>query len=111
MNKKSIIKDSQTDWERISKMSDEDIDLSDIPEVSEDKLKDAQVRFGGKPIPKEKIRVNIFLDTDIVAYFKTIAGGRDFHAVINDALRNNIRQQKLERILRRVIREELQNVG
>lgn len=35
MSKKNILKDSQTDWERIEAMHDKEIDLSDIPEVTE----------------------------------------------------------------------------
>lgn len=107
MNKKSTSKDSQTDWERINTMKDEDIDLSDIPEVTEDQMAQAKLRIGGKPVPKSKVRVNIFLDANIVAYFKTQAGGRGYQTLINEALKENIRHQDIETILRRVIREEL----
>jgi hypothetical protein len=33
---------SQTDWERFDKLSDSDIDFSDIPETNEDFWKDAE---------------------------------------------------------------------
>ena len=33
---------SQTDWERVNKLSDDDIDFSDIPETTEDFWKDAE---------------------------------------------------------------------
>jgi uncharacterized protein (DUF4415 family) len=88
-------------------MKDEDIDLSDIPEITEDQMARAELRIGGKPVPKGKVRVNIFLDANIVAYFKTQAGGRGYQTLINEALKDNIRYQDLEAILRRVIREEL----
>ena len=107
MNKKSTSKDSQTDWERINTMKDEDIDLSDIPKATEDQMARAELRIGGKPVPKSKVRVNIFLDASIVAYFKTQAGGRGYQTLINEALKENIRHQDIETILRRVIREEL----
>ena len=107
MNKKSTSKDSQTDLERINTMKDEDIDLSDIPEVTEDQMARAKLRIGGKSVPKSKVRVNIFLDANIVAYFKTQAGGRGYQTLINEALKENIRHQDIETILRRVIREEL----
>lgn len=107
MSNKSTSKDSQTDWKRINTMKDEDIDLSDIPEITEDQMARARLRLGGKPVPKGKVRVNIFLDANIVAYFKAQAGGRGYQTLINEALKDNIRQQDLETILRRVIREEL----
>lgn len=107
MSKKYTLKDSQTDWDRINVMQDEDIDLSDIPEITEDQMTQARLRFSGKPIPKNKIRVNIMLDADIVAYFKTQAGGQGYQTLINETLRANIRSHDLATILRRIIREEL----
>lgn len=65
------------------------------------------MRIAGKPIAKGIVRVNIFLDAEVVAYFKTKAGGRGYQTPINEALKANIRDHELETILRRVIREEL----
>jgi uncharacterized protein (DUF4415 family) len=107
MSKKYISKDSQTDWQRIGNMQDEDIDTSDIPEVTERQMAKARLRLGGKDVSKGKIRVNIFLDAEVVAYFKAKAGGRGYQTLINEALKTNIRNSDLEAILRRVIREEL----
>lgn len=111
MSKKFISKNSQTDWERINKMKDEDIDLSDIPEITEEQLSNARLRIAGKPVPKGKVRVNILLDANIVAYFKTQAGGRGYQTLINEALKDNILHHDLETVLRRVIREELYNMS
>lgn len=33
---------SQTDWKRVNRLSDEDIDFSDIPETTEDFWRDAE---------------------------------------------------------------------
>ncbi len=107
MSKKYTSKDSQTDWQRITGMQDKDIDLSDIPEITEEQLARAKLRIDGKPVAKGKIRVNMFLDTEVVAYFKAKAGGRGYQTLINEALKENIRKHDLEAILRRVIREEL----
>jgi len=111
MSKKFTSKDSQTDWERISTMQDEDIDMSDIPEVTENQMAGAKLRIGGRPVPKGKIRVNILLDANVVAYFKTQAGGRGYQTLINETLKKNILHQDLETMLRRIIREELQNAS
>lgn len=93
---------------RESEMSERDIDLSEIPEITEEQMKRTVLRVGGKAVAKGKVRVNMFLDADIVAYFKTLASGRGYQTLINDALRNSILADDLETVLRRVVREELQ---
>jgi len=111
MSKKSTSKASQTDWKHLHNMRDEDIDLSEIPEVTAEQMAGAVLRLGGKPVPKGKVRVNLTLDAGVAAYFKTQGGGRNFQKLINEALKAKIREQRLENILRRVIREELHGVG
>ena len=68
-----------------------------------------------KPDPN-KVRITIRLDNDIIDYFKSqvlLAGGGNYQTRINDALRDYIQKQSnpLEDTLRKVIREELRNVG
>ena len=111
MSKKSTSKASRTDWERILKMRDEDIDFSEIPEVTAEQMARSMLRIGGRRVLRGKIRINLSLDAGVVAYFKTQAGGRNFQKLINEALKAKIRDQNLETILRRVIREELQATG
>ena len=111
MSRKSTLKDSQTDWERINAMSDEDIDTSEIPEITEEQMKRATLRVGGKPISKGKVRINILLDAEVVAYFKSQAGGRGYQTLVNEALKASIRDRDLESIIRRIIREELRVAG
>ena len=111
MSRKSTLKDSQTDWERINAMSDEDIDTSEIPEITEEQMKRATLRVGGKPISKGKVRINILLDAEVVAYFKSQAGGRGYQTLINEALKASIRDRNLESTIRRIIREELRATG
>ena len=98
---------SQTNWELLEKMEDDDIDLSDIPEVTADQIARATFRVGGKPVAKGKVRVNIYLDAEVVAYFKAEAQGRGYQTLINEALKDSIRLEGIESLLRRVIREEL----
>ena len=111
MSKSDSSKTSQTDWNRIYKMRDEDIDLSEIPEITAKQMARSVLRIGGKPVPKGKVQVNLSLDAGVVAYFKTQAGGRNFQKLINEALKTKIRDRNIESILRRVIREELQAAG
>jgi len=85
-------------------MKDKDIDLS---EITDEQFSHAKLRVSGKPVAKGKVRVNILLDADIVAYFKTQVGGRGYQTLINETLKKNILHHDLETILRRVIRQEL----
>ena len=61
-----------------------------------------------------KTRITIRLDDDIIEWFKEqahLAGGGNYQTLMNHALRQYINDAKepLEEILRRVLREELQN--
>jgi hypothetical protein len=78
VNKSSSSKISETHWERIDAMKDEDIDLSDIPEATE------------------------------VEYFKVKAGDRGYQTLINEALAEHIRSHNLKDDLRHILREELE---
>lgn len=99
---------SLTDWSRIDMMRDEDIDLADAPEVTEEMLRSAEWRLGGKRIPKDMRVVTIALDGNVIEYFKAHAGDRAYWELINDVLKDKIREEDLEDLLRRVIREEIQ---
>jgi uncharacterized protein (DUF4415 family) len=90
-------------------MSEQNTDLSEIPEITEEQMKRATLRIGGEPVARGKVRVNIYLDADVVAYFKARAGGRSYQTLINDALRTSVLADDLETVLRRVVREELKN--
>jgi uncharacterized protein (DUF4415 family) len=54
-----------------------------------------------------KRQVNMMLDKAVVAYFKSRAGGRGYQTLINEALREAIHRESLEKVLRRIVREEL----
>ncbi len=60
-----------------------------------------------------KVRITIRLDKDVIAWFKAqveAAGGGNYQTLLNNALREYIgrREEPIERVLRRVVREELQ---
>ena len=54
-----------------------------------------------------KQRVSIMLDASIIAYFKAKAGERGYQTLINQALHDAMRDDRMETIIRRAIREEL----
>jgi uncharacterized protein (DUF4415 family) len=66
------------------------------------------------PSPPGKTRITIRLDNDLLDHFREQAsamGGGNYQKLINNALREYVqgRKEPLEAILRRVVREELQN--
>ena len=84
MNNDPISSKSQTDWERLDAMTDEDIDLSDCPEITPEMFAKAVVRRGLKPVPN-KTQVTLRLDQDVLDWFK--AQGRGYQTQINALLR------------------------
>jgi len=66
----------------------------------------------GAVIPnKGKTRITIFIDTDILGWFRDEAEreGRGYQTAINQALRNYIKQDKrpIQEIVREAVRREL----
>jgi uncharacterized protein (DUF4415 family) len=85
MNKKSILRKSLTDWQRLESMSDEDIDLLDCPEVTPELFAKAIVKRGGIPVTKNKAQVTLRIDSDVLDWFKS--QGRGYQTQINSLLR------------------------
>jgi uncharacterized protein (DUF4415 family) len=67
-------------------------------------------------VPKGKTRITIRLDGDVLAWFRKQvdeAGGGNYQTLINAALRDHIERARepIEKILRRVIREEIRRAS
>ena len=67
------------------------------------------------PVSGNKIRITIRLDKDVIAWFKhqvEAMGGGNYQTLLNNALSEHIKHQEepIEKILRRVVRQELQAV-
>jgi uncharacterized protein (DUF4415 family) len=65
------------------------------------------------PVDKNKVRITIRIDGDIIDWFRQEVdsrGGGNYQSLINEALRAHVqqKQQPLEEMLRRVVREELE---
>lgn len=87
MNNKFTSSNSQTNWERLDAMTDEDIDFSDCPEITSEMLTQAVVRRGLADA-QEKTEVTLSLDKDVWEWFKS--QGQDYQNQINDLLRSHI---------------------
>ena len=57
---------SNTDWEALNQMSDEEIDYSDIPLLTESFFQYAKLWQ-----PRQKVQVTVEMDADILEWFKT----------------------------------------
>lgn len=87
MSGKPMRKSSQTDWGRIDRMTDEEIDTSDIPPLDEKFFAEAELRM-----PQAKPSITIRLDPDVLDWFKS--QGRGYQTRINMVLRRYMETQK-----------------
>ena len=84
MKKSLTSSNSQTDWGRLEAMTDEDIDLSDCPEITPQMFAKAIVKRGVKPKP-QKSQVTLRIDSDVLEWFKS--RGQGYQTQINALLR------------------------
>ncbi|WP_289020932.1 BrnA antitoxin family protein [Desulfobacter postgatei] len=100
MNKDSISKTSMDD---------------EYPEVTQADFDRGVLRQGLKPVEKKQ-RITIMLDAGVISYFKSKAGKKGYQTLINESLKKIIAedqtdQTNLEKMLRKVIREELEKAS
>lgn len=74
----------KTDWARVRAMTDAEIDFSDSPEISPEQFAKAVIHMA-LPLPKQKARLTMRLDSDILDWFKS--QGRGYQTKINALLR------------------------
>ena len=73
-------KRTATDWERLEKMSDEDIDYSDIPPLNEAFFENATIRM-----PVKKKAISLRVDEDVLEWYKR--QGKGYQTRMNAVLR------------------------
>jgi uncharacterized protein (DUF4415 family) len=71
---------SQTNWARLEKMTDEEIDTSDIPPLDEKFFANARLRM-----PKGKVAVMVSVDEDVIDWYE--AQGEESKALMGAALK------------------------
>jgi len=84
MSKKPTLTQSETNWERVRNMKDEDIDFSDIPQITPEMFANAVIRKNFKVITR-KSQLTLRIDQDVIEFFK--AQGRGYQTKINQLLR------------------------
>ena len=65
-------------------MEDDEIDFSDVDEITPEMFAQAVVRRGLKPAPKKQ-QITLRVDSDVIKWFKS--RGRGYQTKINDLLR------------------------
>ncbi|MCX7066393.1 MAG: BrnA antitoxin family protein [Methylococcales bacterium] len=78
---------TQTDWQRLSHLPDEDIDTSDIPELDESFFNQAILKQVSQQV------INLTLDGDIVEWLKQQS---HYQQKINQLLREYMQTQQHE---------------
>jgi uncharacterized protein (DUF4415 family) len=84
MKNKNISHKSQTDWDRVDKLRDRDIDFSDNPEITAEMFAKAVLRKGLKPVVR-KTQVTLRVDDDVLTWFKK--QGKGYQTRINSLLK------------------------
>ena len=84
MKKKHISRKSQTDWKRVDKLQDDEIDFSDNAELTPELFAKAIVRQGLKPVVR-KNQVTLRIDEDVLKWFKK--QGTGYQTRINSLLK------------------------
>lgn len=94
--------DTNTDWERLSTMTDDEIDLSDSPELDESFFANATLRM-----PLQKKAVSLRIDPDILKWYK--GQGSGYQTRMNAVLR--MYMQAKTRTARRVPNKRMYLTG
>ena len=75
--------EQEAQLQRLAQMRDEDIDLSDIPEITEE-VWSRRIPLSDLYRPK-KVPISVKLDADVLLWLKR--GGRGYQTRLNDVLR------------------------
>lgn len=78
---------SGTDWKRIDSMKDEDVDLSDIPELDDDFFRNAVL-----VMPKPKATVTLRVDADVLEWYRST--GKGYQTLMNAVLKGWFEQHR-----------------
>ena len=80
MKARNTIRESRTDWNRLTTMPDSDIDFSDIPKLDKTFFQRAHVR-----VPRRKRSISLRVDPEVLDWFQH--QGRGYQTRINAVLK------------------------
>lgn len=93
MTQKNTLDKSGSDFARLDKMTDEDIDYSNIPPITDEMWAKGFLRKGFKPVPR-KSQLTLRIDNDVIDFFKE--QGRGYQTRINQLLRAYMEAHKAD---------------
>ncbi len=93
MSNENLTKESKTEWARIDAMSDDEIDFSDIPPITDEMWERGVWRKG---VNEKNGRHLIVVDNDVIEFFKKQKG--DYKETINRLLRNYVETHQTEKV-------------
>ena len=79
---------SFTDWDRVDRMTDDEIDYSDIPELDDEFFKNAKLIE-----PQIKQSLTVRYDPEVIDYFRNVVG-KGYQSKMNSILKTYVRHQK-----------------
>jgi uncharacterized protein (DUF4415 family) len=85
MKESTMSSSSKTDWERLDALTDEDIDTSDSPPLTDKFFANAKWLMPGESSPQTTVKVELDLDPKILAWFQS--QGQDYERRMRAALR------------------------
>lgn len=89
MNRENLHSTSRTNWVALEAMSDEDIDYSDIPPLTDEFFERSTLR-----IPVDQAQNLVQLDPDVKQWFQN--QGDQYKSLINSVLRQYIENSKTQ---------------
>lgn len=95
----SKLKKGKTDWARLSRMKDEEIDFSDIPEITDEEI--ARARWTA-PRRGNKVTISMRIDPELLEWFRRTGRGYQsrMHAVLRAFVQTR-REKKAKKSARR----------
>jgi len=80
MSEKSLSKKSKTDWNKVDRLTDSEIDTTDIPPLNSAFFKNAKLHM-----PTRKKSITVRLDSDLLEWYR--GQGKGYQTKINAILR------------------------
>ena len=106
MNSKNTKKTANTEWERLSTMEDNEINLEDSPELTDSFFANATIR-----LPEPKKSVSLRLDPDVLDWYKHQGPGYQtrMNAVLRMYMRAKNSNVKSSPTMKKTVKRQITN--
>ena len=80
---------SKTDWKKFDKLSDNQIDISEIPELDKEWFRNVKI-----VLPEKKKAISLRVDKDVLEWFKSKSKGKGYQTFMNAVLKAFVEAKK-----------------